>query len=185
MTETEQTKVCLLCAETIKTAAKVCPFCQTRQNRFRILAGELVGIAVVLLVIVGLPIFCEHILPNESSETSSLALSIHRNDLSVDHTAWVAVEKSGDKYWLTGLVANKGNHAWRVHGFEVKIFDDKNNLQDVAHPDLSKSEVFVVQPGQEHAFKIEFRSQVMEAGSKLSARVQKATDGRDHYDPED
>ncbi|MDD5140333.1 MAG: hypothetical protein PHY43_08765 [Verrucomicrobiales bacterium] len=185
MTENEQTKICPLCAETIKEAAKVCPFCQTRQNRFCLLAAELVSVVVVLLVLVGLPIFCEKMLPAESDETSSLAFVIHRSDLSIDHPFWEANgNKSGD-YWLTGLVTNKGSLAWRVHGFELKIFDGKNNLQDVAHPDLNKSEVFVVQPGQEHTFKVRFSSQVLEAGSKLSVRVQKATDGRDHYDPGD
>lgn len=185
MAENEPTKVCPLCAETIKTAAKVCPFCQTRQNRFRLLAGELTGVIVVLVVLVGLPIFCETMLPDESNETSCLAFVIHRSDLSVARPAWETDGNRSGDYWLTGLVTNKGSLAWRVHGFELKIFDKKNNLQDVAHPDLNKSEVFVVQPGQEHAFKVRFSSQVFESSSRLSVRVQKATDARDRYDPED
>ena len=185
MAETEPTKVCPLCAETIKAAAKLCPHCQTRQNRFRLLAGELTGIVIVVLVMVGVPIFCETILPAESDESSSATFVIHRSDLLVSNPAWENTEKNNGDCWLTGWVTNNGNHAWRVHGFELKIFDGKSSLRDVAHPDLKKSEAFVVQPGQAHAFKVRFASQVIETSSKLSARVQKATDGRDRFDPGD
>jgi len=185
MAGTEQTNVCPLCAEAIKAAAKVCPFCQTRQNRFRLLAGELTWVIVVLLVLVGMPIICEYLSPDDSDEASSLALIIHRSDLSVAHLNLEASGKNNDAYWLTGLVTNKGNQAWRIHSFEVRIMDDKNDLRDAAHAKLNKSEVFVVQPGQEHAFKVQFTAPMVESNSKLSVRVQQATDGRERYDPSD
>jgi hypothetical protein len=34
MGDASQTKTCKLCAESIKAAAKVCPFCQAHQGRF-------------------------------------------------------------------------------------------------------------------------------------------------------
>jgi hypothetical protein len=185
MADDKQTKICPSCAETIKMAAKVCPYCQTRQNRFRLLAGELTGVVAVLLVMVGLPILCEYLSPDDSDETSSLGFIIHRSDLSVAHLNLEASGKNNNDYWLTGLVTNNGHQAWRVHSFEVRILDDKNNLRDVAHTYLDKLEVFVVQPGQEHAFKVKFTTPMVDTSSKLSVRVQQATDGRERYNPSD
>src|SRR5450432_2523888 len=49
MTETEQTKVCPLCAETIKAAAKVCPRCRHWQKKWS-LANPYVGISLYSIV---------------------------------------------------------------------------------------------------------------------------------------
>lgn len=185
MAEAEQTKVCPLCAETIKAAAKVCPHCRTRQSRFVILGSELVGIVSVLIVVtayIAIPLYFDRMFPDLSDGTSSFAFVIHRNDLSVERPVWEADQRGNDYYWLTGLVTNKGTYPWRIHGFEIRFMDDQK-MTDARQVDLKKAEVFVVQPGQEHAFKIQFYSPMLTKSSKLVVRVEKATDGRERYEP--
>lgn len=183
MTEGEQTKVCRLCAETIKAKAKVCPYCRTRQSRFSLLKGELAGVFFVLVVFLGIPLSLDQILPDESDNRASLAFVIHRHDLTIGQAAWAVAGKNQD-YLLTGYVTNNGNYSWRIHELEVRISDAQNNMVDVRHVEFEKAEKFVVQPGQEHAFRIRFESPLLDTNSKLAVRVQRAADGREHYDPD-
>jgi RNA polymerase subunit RPABC4/transcription elongation factor Spt4 len=55
MPENEQTKVCPLCAETIKAAAKVCPFCRSKQGRYALWRQELlIGGPATLVIIMAI-----------------------------------------------------------------------------------------------------------------------------------
>jgi hypothetical protein len=180
MIEAEQTKVCPLCAETIKAKAKVCPYCQTRQHRFSLLKGELTGILLMLGAIIAYPFSLDWAFGDQSDNRPSLNFIIHRNDLSVQQVTWKVTGKNED-YWLTGYVTNGGIFSWRIHELEVRITNPQNDLVDVCHLEFGKSEKFVVQPGQEHAFGIQFKTPLLNKDSKLVARVQKATDGRERY----
>ena len=183
MAVNEQTKVCPLCAETIKAAAKVCPFCRTRQSRFTLLKGEFAGIILVLTVFIVIPFSLDWLFGDESDDQSSIAFVIHRNDLSVKDIAWKTAGRNHD-YLLTGYITNGGNYSWRIHELEIRVEDAQNNMVDVRHVEFDKDEKFVVQPGQDHAFKTQFETAMMDVNSKLAVRVQKATDGRERYDPD-
>jgi len=86
VSESEPTKTCPLCAETIKSAAKICPFCRTRQSRFVLLQGELAGALVALMWIVILAAICGWVFPEERAinsrnfayQRTTLRLCAHR-----------------------------------------------------------------------------------------------------------
>jgi hypothetical protein len=178
----EPTKVCPRCAETIKAAAKVCPFCQSRQNRAVYLAWDVFCAMTGLLVIGGL-IFVANWAPgSDSDDGSDLSFKIHRTELAATDLDWRSSGAPG-RYALTGYLTNSGTHAWRVSELEIRIKDQDGNLVDVAHTALEKDQRFVVPPNQRHALSIQFSSSLMKTNNQLSLRVQRAADGRSHSAP--
>jgi len=114
---------------------------------------------------------------------SGFLFGIHRKDLAVQNMSWG--KNGGDaNYWVSGTITNTGKYSWRIQQLEVRINDDQNSLVDVQHVELDKADKFVVLPGQEHAFKISFYSQLLTTNSKPVVRVQTAMDGRARYNPD-
>jgi hypothetical protein len=174
VSENEPTKACPLCAETIKSAAKICPFCRTRQSRFVLLQDEIAGAVVALMWIAIIAAICEWVFPEERA-VNSRNFAYHKNDLAVVRTSWEDRPKSSD-FFLTGFVTNRGAHPWRVRELEVRFLDDKSNLLDVRRRDVS--EPFVVQSHQEHAFRIGLSNLAFtNSGVNRQVRVQMAFDG--------
>ena len=99
----------------------------------------------------------------------------HQSDLLVLNTS---LDRTGTKpdIWLTGIVTNRGEYPWRIHELEVRFLDEQGNLLDVRHPDVK--DLFVVQPRQEHGFRVELNRLVF-TNSNIThqVRVQMATDG--------
>jgi hypothetical protein len=183
MVETASPKVCPLCAETIKAAARVCPFCQTRQSRYALLKGQMAGVMMVLIVCSAAG-FAVDWAVSGTDETSFLGHLRYRNYLSGERVKWV--KQGGDNFYsLTGFVTNRDNMPWRIHGFEVRILDRQNRLADARQVALDKHEVFVVQSGQEHAFDVRLYLPLLTQDSRLVVRVQTATDGRERYQPDE
>jgi hypothetical protein len=150
MAEGSQTKVCPLCAETIKAVAKLCPFCQTRQGRWVLWAQELFIVACVLVVMGFLIAFATWVFP-EDARLEGLSFSNHRSELNVVRVALDRAKKRPE-FWLSGFVTNTGTYPWRVHLMEVRFVDEQGHLFDVYHPTIE--EPFVVEPGREHSFRV-------------------------------
>jgi hypothetical protein len=181
---TSETKVCPHCAETIKAAAKICPYCQSRQGRFVTLTHKLSAALVGLTLLAALGFLSIWSFSDNADETRDSGFARYRDKLPVVRTVLEPVGKKPE-FWLTGYVANKNGRPWRVHKLEVRFLDQHGNLVDVQHPEFNKYEAFVVQPNQEHAFRIKLDKQShTSTGIVHSVRVQTATDGREHYDPE-
>ena len=182
MAENEQTKVCPLCAETIKAAAKVCQFCRTRQGRFTVLKGELGGAIVTITLLAVLIWMSSSLFPDDSDSTSAADFIRHRDELPVVRTVLEGAEEH-QRFWLSGYVTNKGDRPWRVHKLEVRLLDAGGNLLEVQHRPF-RDNAFVVQPNSEHAFRIELYGVPNSVtGVVQKVLVESATDGRKNYDP--
>jgi hypothetical protein len=174
MAENEQTKVCPLCAETIKAAAMICPFCRSKQTRHALLRQELL-IAGPVTVLIILAVFAISWFVPDEEGAGGRSFVGHRSDLVVLNTL---LDRAGSKpgFWMTGVVTNEGEYSWRVNEFEVRFLDQQGNLLDVRHPDVTDS--FVVQSRQEHGFRVALGGLAFTNKNVThQVRVQLATDG--------
>jgi len=183
MAENEPTKVCPLCAETIKAAAKVCPFCRSRQSRFTVLKGELGGAIITITLFAVLIWMSSWLFPDDSDSTSAGDFVRHRSELPVVRTVLEGAEQQ-QQFRLSGFVTNKGDRPWRVTGLEVRFLNAQGSLLEVQHRVFDKNNAFVVQPNNEHAFQIKLYGVPNSVtGAVRNVLVESATDGRKNYDP--
>jgi hypothetical protein len=171
----QNVKVCPLCAEPIKAAAKVCPFCcgaQTRLAYWRPYLG--LGFSgLVLLAFVGLA--CFWLFP-DAFRSEGRSFTPYRAQLVVARTA-LERDQRKPEFWLSGYITNTGIYPWRVRELEVRFIAGDGKLVDVRQPEIS--EKFVVQPHQEQAFRVGVGKLVFtNSGIVASVRVQAATDGK-------
>ena len=92
MTESSDAKVCPMCAETIKAAAKVCPHCRYWQSRFSLQNPQVVAavcLVLALAAIIGLGAFVEWLFGSKRD------FAEYRNEIA---------RMQGGKSGLAGLV---------------------------------------------------------------------------------
>jgi hypothetical protein len=174
MAENAQTKACPFCAESIKAAAKVCPYCRSKQGRYALWRQELlIGGPAAIIIIMAIWVIARFA-PDETG-TGGRSFTGHRSDLVVLSTS---LDRTGTKpdIWLTGIVTNQGEYPWRIHELEVRFLDERGNLLDARHPEVKDQ--FVIQPHQEHGFRALLGELVFtNTGVTHQVRVQIATDG--------
>lgn len=175
MSETE-TKICPLCAETIKAAARVCPFCRWKQRRFELWRQEL-ALALVLVLLTGMAILVMVWIETDDTEVGGRRFSRHRGDLAVMSPSLQAANGKPE-FWMTGVITNRSERPWRVHQLEVRFLDAQGGLLDVRHANVK--DLFIIQPHRDHAFRVGLGELVF-TNSVVThdVRVQFATDG-DH-----
>jgi hypothetical protein len=171
MSDSSETKICPLCAETIKAVAKICPFCQMRldgRGRWQNQPALIISVLTLLAIFIfGAWLFVE-------LRCYARDFARHRGELLVVRTS---LERSPEKseLWLSGYVTNLGEHAWRVRELEVRFVNAHSNLLDASHPDLKDG--FAVQPHHESAFHVELgRLSITNGAIARQVRVEAATD---------
>ena len=173
MDDVTQTKTCPLCAETIKAAAKVCPFCQHPQGRFALWRPQMLPFVSLACLAVLAAFGCYWLLPDVPATGGNFVR--HRDELSVVNTS-LERDRKKPEFWLTGLVTNRGHCPWRVRELELRFLDSRGNLLDVRRSELANT--VTVPPGGEGAFRAKVGELVFtNTGVIHQVRVQTATDG--------
>jgi hypothetical protein len=175
MDGTAETKICPFCAETIKAAAKKCPFCNSRLVRFAIFKQEAVlGISIV--VILGAWVFAFAEMWPASWKPAGRSFDRYRKDLETKNLEIKIINRGTNEFYydVIGIVTNKGEYPWQVRDIELTV-TNAQGVRDIAQKSLK--EPFVVQPGTEHAFAFECWTVLTNGVIGASGRVTSAHDG--------
>lgn len=157
-TDQTETKVCKMCAETIKAAAVVCPHCRRVQTTWKIINPNLTAMAT--LITIGIYVFAGFLLISKivgqrnfepyKSQITILESTVSQRDISNSNGVFVVI---------TGTLTNGSDYSWKRMSIEGQLFGTDGRLID-AIP--SKSDAFnddaVVAAHSVAAFKIESRT---------------------------
>lgn len=157
MAENEQTKICPLCAETIKAAAKVCPYCRRWQKKWS-LQNPQIGMSIgmtlwtfvsIAFLFVGGTFFEKNIWPKEDFAT-------YRNEIGVVNSQF-SQRIANSNLWVTvvGTLTNNSDVGWKDVGVEAQFFDRAGKLIDAITVNASDYRGVTILPHGETAFKIE------------------------------
>jgi hypothetical protein len=149
MGETEQTKVCPLCAETIKAAAKVCPYCRKSQGQWFFLnLYDLSAIAAVLICIAA-------IVPLISLSQTKRDFSLDRDKVGVLELHFTPAGATAKTNMVAfGIITNDSEHSWAIERFEIRYLDNKGKLLGMD----DQPEEFTILPKSNHSFRLDLDS---------------------------
>jgi len=177
MNEVAETKICPQCAETIKTAAKVCPHCRYWQKRWSLYNPQMLAGAWVLLCI-GITacfgVFFDRVLgPKEQFAT-------YRDDVAVVTSQFShRISESNLLNTVIGTLTNRSDVAWKEVGVEAQFFDKAGKQIDVITAKADDYRAAAILPHGEVAFKIEgvaAQPETVYQTCKVSVRWAKAAD---------
>jgi hypothetical protein len=177
MAETEQTKICPHCAETIKAAAKVCPHCRYCQKRWS-LQNPQIGVTIWTLVAFGTMIGFGAFFDKAFGPKQQFAT--YRDEISVVSSQFNQ-HLYGSNLWVTvvGIITNSSDVGWKDVGVEAQFFDKSGKLIDAITVNSDDYHSVVILPHGTTAFKIEgkaSRSASDYETNKLSVRWAKDAD---------
>jgi len=142
------TKTCRMCAETIKAAARLCPYCRTDQRQSAVIvtiAPWLMGFLLLAFFVGGFSVVYRLFTPGRDFapfrnqfEIVSSSMQFNQNEKG----AWVAT---------VGTIRNNSDYAWKEVQLEARYFDSAGKLIDVGVQTFSD---VVVQQHSESAFRI-------------------------------
>jgi hypothetical protein len=176
MTESEQTRICPLCAETIKAAAKVCPHCRFWQKGWSLqnpqLVANLWGV-IGLVVLACLMGFMERLFGSKQD------FAEYQDQIAIVNSQF-SHRMVGSNLIVTviGVVTNQSDFSWKDVGLETQFFDRDGKLIDVV-AQTGGYRSFAILGHSEQAFRLEgqaTRPQGIYASHKVRARW--AKDGR-------
>jgi hypothetical protein len=153
MAETEQTKVCPLCAETIKAAAKVCPYCRHWLKKWSFLNPRF-NVTVFGLIYLGFIVAAVIFFGNKFGPKENFAE--YRNEITVVN-ATATQRIYGSNLWNTvvGTLTNRSDVSWKDVGVEAAFFDKSGKMIDAITVGSLEFNGQVILPHGVTAFKIE------------------------------
>lgn len=148
----ESHRRCPFCAESVSTAARVCPHCRQwltwrslRHPGVSMLVGGI--LALVAVVVLG-GLFARSIealfQPRPFYSEVAGALEVLQS-----HLNWVETEK-GPRLYVTGILTNHSPFGWKNVEFECRFFDVNQVMVDAEH----RVGWFTIEAGDETAFRV-------------------------------
>jgi hypothetical protein len=148
----QEKKTCRYCAETVPTAAKLCPRCRQWLS-FRSFRNPVVGLCMTMLPLIASGVILIYGLTNLFERISSPPpyYSDFQSSLRVVESQmnW-ADTVDGRRIYITGVVTNQSPMAWRSLEFDTRFFNASGQMIDVANGRAS----FTILPGNESAFRV-------------------------------
>jgi hypothetical protein len=128
MSDAAQTKVCPMCAETIRAAAKLCPHCRHVQVKWNLFAPNITAVVVMvfwLAAILGVMILIGRVIGRQNAEPYLQQFAI------LESTVSQRITSNATYVVITGTLTNGSDYSWRNIALEGQVFDSKSNLVDV------------------------------------------------------
>lgn len=168
MPEDGATKVCPLCAETIKAAAKICPHCRKKQAPgIYISPYDMVAILsfvafLLFAVLLTLSLNGRRFSPNRDR------IDVLKSHAEIQRTQY------STNLLVVGILTNSSDFSWTVQEFEVRFIDSKG----VVLADNGDDDVKVL-PHADHAFRFYlYGHKALPKYDLLQVRVTSAFDPR-------
>jgi uncharacterized Zn-finger protein len=148
--ETASSRICPFCAESIKQEAKVCPRCRQwltlRSLRNPAIAVWVYGLPhVVLYGLLMLILTAFDRIENPKPDYAAFVNSLRVMESRMN---W-AETSSGPRIYITGILTNQSDLAWRDIELECRFLDANGRLVDAAHPHV----FLTIQPHDDTAFR--------------------------------
>ncbi|HTA30753.1 MAG TPA: hypothetical protein VK731_09710 [Candidatus Cybelea sp.] len=156
MNETEATKVCPHCAETIKAAAKVCPHCRFWQRKWSLQNPQVMVVILLIFcmaMFAGLGTIWDKLFgPKEDFET-------YRDDISVVSSQFSTRPYGSNIYvFVFGTLTNHSKVGWKEVAVEAQLFNRSGNLIDTIVASTDEYRGTVILPHGEATYKVEGRA---------------------------
>ena len=149
MPENDQTKVCPLCAEAIKVAAKVCPHCRYLQTKWLFQVPTLRAILFTIPILalwIGAGIWIDRLV-SKGRDFAEYRGSISVVESSMNYSA----EQKGPMISVIGTITNNSRFSWEKIQIEAQFFDESGKLVDT----ISGSEYdYTILPNAERSFRL-------------------------------
>ena len=162
MAENESTKVCPLCAETIKATAKVCPNCRYWQKKWSLYnpqVGVTLWIIVCFVAVSLLGFFYDRMFGHKEQ------FAAYRNEITVVSSQYSQrISTSGcdsnvSMYvTVVGTLTNQSNITWKDVSVEAQFLDKSGKQFDAITVNADGYRGVAILPLGEAAFKIEGRA---------------------------
>lgn len=173
MNDNVDTKPCDLCAEPIRVAAKVCPYCRSFQSRWRLKKQieQWSSLVLLLMMGVGFMIFLGTIFsPGRNFEEYKDQLTITESEMHFSQTT------NGNFISTIGQIKNNSPYAWKDLQIEVQYFNNNGHMIDTRTEERYSE---IISAGSIEAFRIRGPADKPEAAySTQKIFVRSAKDSR-------